>query len=86
VFDDVIRPETDIDVDHYEESQYLVRTVEFRRKVPDRVERRLYEPVLAAVAAWGRAGRRLASGGVHRYLGYGFYSLCGVLVLLAVTR
>nr|WP_083466930.1 proton-conducting transporter membrane subunit [Kibdelosporangium sp. MJ126-NF4]CEL19759.1 Hydrogenase-4 component B / Formate hydrogenlyase subunit 3 [Kibdelosporangium sp. MJ126-NF4]CTQ96984.1 Hydrogenase-4 component B (EC 1.-.-.-) / Formate hydrogenlyase subunit 3 [Kibdelosporangium sp. MJ126-NF4] len=86
VFDDVVRPEQDVDVTHHEESRYLVRAVEYRRKVPDRIERRFYEPVLAAAAAWGRVGRRLATGSVHRYLGYGFYTLCTVLVLLALTR
>jgi formate hydrogenlyase subunit 3/multisubunit Na+/H+ antiporter MnhD subunit len=86
VFDDVVRPEQDVDVTHHEESRYLVRAVEYRRRVPDRIERRLYQPVLEAVAAWGRAGRRLATGSVHRYLGYGFYALCGLLILLAVTR
>ncbi|MBC6445900.1 proton-conducting transporter transmembrane domain-containing protein [Actinokineospora xionganensis] len=86
VFDDVLAPEQDVDVDHFEESRYLVRAVAYRRAVPDRVERRLYQPVLAAVAAWGRAGTRLATGSVHRYLGYGFYTLCGLLILLAVTR
>ncbi|NBH01715.1 hydrogenase 4 subunit B, partial [Amycolatopsis sp. SID8362] len=86
VFDDVVRPETDVDVDHHEESRYLVRAVAYRRRVPDRIERRLYRPVLAAVAAWGRGGGRLANGSVHRYLGYGFYTLCGLLLLLAVTR
>lgn len=86
VFDDVLRPETDVDVTHHRESHYLVEAVEYRRKVPDRLERRLYQPVLALVGAWGRAGRRLATGSVHRYLGYGFYTVCGLLVLLAVTR
>ncbi|MET0135580.1 MAG: proton-conducting transporter membrane subunit [Kibdelosporangium sp.] len=86
VFDNVVRPEQDVDVTHHEESRYLVQAVEYRRTVPDRIERRLYEPVLAVVAAWGRAGRRLATGSVHRYLGYGFYPVCGLLVLLAVTR
>lgn len=86
VFDDVLQPETDVDVTHHEESRYLVQAVEYRRKVPDRIERRLYEPVLAVVAAWGRTGRRLATGSVHRYLGYGFYTVCGLLLLLAVTR
>ena len=28
----------------------------------------------------------LATGSVHRYLGYGFYALCGLLILLVVTR
>ncbi|WP_236794996.1 proton-conducting transporter membrane subunit [Amycolatopsis sp. GM8] len=86
VFDDVVRPETDVDVDHHDESRYLVQAVAYRRRVPDRVERRLYEPVLAAARAWGSAGRSLANGSVHRYLGYGFYTVCGVLILLAVTR
>jgi hydrogenase-4 component B len=84
VFDDVLRPEQDVDVTHHEESRYLVRAVEYRRAVPDRIERRLYQPVLDAVAAWGLAGRRLATGSVHRYLGYVFYSVCGLLVVLAV--
>ncbi|MFL6121967.1 proton-conducting transporter membrane subunit [Actinophytocola sp.] len=86
VFDNVVRPETDVDVTHHEESRYLVAAVEYRRTVPDRIERRLYQPVLSLVAAWGRVGRRLATGSVHRYLGYGFYTVSGVLLLLAVTR
>ena len=86
VFDNVLQPVQDVDVTHHRESHYLVAAVEYRRRVPDRVERRLYEPVLAAAAAWGRAGRRLATGSVHRYLGYGFYTVCALLVLLVVTR
>jgi formate hydrogenlyase subunit 3/multisubunit Na+/H+ antiporter MnhD subunit len=86
VFDDVVQPELDVDVSHHQESRYLVRAVEYRRKVPDRIERRLYAPVLGLIARWGQAGRGLAPGSVHRYLGYGFYSVCGVLILLAVTR
>jgi NADH:ubiquinone oxidoreductase subunit 5 (subunit L)/multisubunit Na+/H+ antiporter MnhA subunit len=85
VFDDVVRPEQNIAVTHHEESRYLVRSVAYRRMVPDRIERRLYQPVLGALTAWGRAGRRLATGSVHRYLGYGFYTVCGLLLLLAVT-
>jgi hydrogenase-4 component B len=86
VFDDVLEPETDVDVTHTRESSYLVEAIEYRRQVPDRIERRLYQPVLAALAAWGRAGRGLATGSVHRYLGYGFYTVCGLLILLVVTR
>jgi len=86
VFDDVLEPETDVDVTHTRESRYLVAAVEYRRRVPDRIERRLYEPVLAAIGAWGRVGRRLATGSVHRYLGYGFYAVIAVLVVLTVIR
>jgi hydrogenase-4 component B len=86
VFDNVLQPVQDVDVTHHRESEYLVQAVEYRHRVPDRVERRLYQPVLAAAAAWGRAGRRLATGSVHRYLGYGFYTVCFLLVVLVVTR
>jgi formate hydrogenlyase subunit 3/multisubunit Na+/H+ antiporter MnhD subunit len=86
VFDDVVAPETDLDITHLDEARYLVASAEYRRKVPDRIERRLYQPVLAAVGAWGEAARRLAPGSVHRYLGYGFYAVTGLLIVLAVTR
>jgi hydrogenase-4 component B len=86
VFDNVLQPEQDVDVTHHRESEYLVSAVAYRRRVPDRMERRLYEPVLAAAAAWGLAGRRLATGSVHRYLGYGFYTMCALLVVLVVLR
>jgi hypothetical protein len=86
VFDDVLDPVQDVDVTHHRESRYLVAAVAYRRSVPDRIETGLYAPVLSAAAAWGRAGRRLATGSVHRYLGYGFVTLCGLLVLLVVTR
>ncbi|MGH3490013.1 MAG: proton-conducting transporter membrane subunit [Actinopolymorphaceae bacterium] len=86
VFDDVLEPEHDVDVTHLRESRYLVDSIEYRRRVPDRIERRLYQPVLGFVRAWGRIGRQLATGSVHRYLGYGFYAVTGLLILLAVTQ
>lgn len=86
VFHNVVRPETGVDTDYYEQSPYLVRAMRYRRTVPDWLERRLYQPLLALGASWGRAGRALATGSVHRYLGYGFYTVCGVLILLAVIR
>ena len=36
VFDDVLRPEHDVDVTHYRESRYLVDAVSYRLRVPDR--------------------------------------------------
>ncbi|NUR83218.1 MAG: hydrogenase 4 subunit B, partial [Nonomuraea sp.] len=82
VFVNALRPERDIEVERLQE--YLDEHVEFRARIPDRVESRLYEPLLAAVAAVGRRAQRLADGSVHRYLSYGFYALTGVLILLAV--
>ncbi|GAB2647768.1 oxidoreductase [Saccharopolyspora gloriosae] len=86
VFDDVVQPEQDIDVTHHRESSYLVHAVEYRQRVPDRLERRVYEPVLKLFAAWGETARGLANGSMHRYLGYGFYTVCGLLILLVVIR
>ncbi|WP_248961471.1 proton-conducting transporter transmembrane domain-containing protein [Sphaerisporangium perillae] len=84
VFDDVLEPESDLDVTPTKESAYLVESVRFRARIPDRIERRLYDPVLAAAGALGRAATGLANGSVHRYLAYGFYALTAVLVALAV--
>ena len=73
VFDDVVRPEHDVDVTHYRESRYLVDAVE----LPAAGTRPRSSTASTArsspgCAAWGRAGPRLANGSVHRYLGYGF--------------
>ncbi|MGW6906673.1 proton-conducting transporter transmembrane domain-containing protein [Streptomyces sp. NPDC054940] len=84
VFDDVLAPEQDVDVTPVRESSYLVERVRFQRRVPDRIEHRLYEPVLRALPGTGQAARRLAGGSVHVYLGYGFVGLVVVLLALAV--
>ena len=84
VFVDALQPERAIDVTAVKESAYLVQRVRFRGRVPDRVERRLYEPVLAAAVRLGTGARRLADGSVHHYLSYGFYALTAALIVLAV--
>lgn len=86
VFDDVLAPETDVDVTPTTESAYLVERVQFQARVPDRIEHRLYEPVLSASRAVGEAARGLANGSVHRYLGYGFFAFTGLLIAVAVIR
>jgi hydrogenase-4 component B len=80
----VLRPEQDINVTPYAESRYLIESVRFRQKVPDRLEAWLYPPILAAAGRWGQWSRRLANGSVHRYLAYGFFGLLGVLVLVGL--
>ncbi|MEU6535344.1 proton-conducting transporter membrane subunit [Streptomyces sp. NPDC047000] len=84
VFDDVLAPEQNLDVTPVRESAYLVERVRYQRRVPDRIEHRLYGPVLRALAGAGQAARGLANGSVHRYLGYGFAGLVVLLVALAV--
>ncbi|MBO1420009.1 proton-conducting transporter membrane subunit, partial [Streptomyces sp. FH025] len=75
VFDDVLAPEQDVDVTPVRESAYLVERVRYQHRVPDRIEHRLYQPLLRLLERAGRAGRQLADGSVHRYLGYGFATL-----------
>lgn len=84
VFDDVLAPEQDVDVTPVRESAYLVERVRFRNRVPDRIEHRLYRPLLALLTATGQSARRLAGGSVHVYLGYGFFGLVALLVALVV--
>lgn len=86
VFDDVLQPDLQVDVIRHRESAYLVRAVRYRRTLADRIERRIYGPVLGGLRAWGRAATVLANGSVHRYLGYGFGTVIGLLLVLTVTR
>jgi hydrogenase-4 component B len=83
VFDDVLRPDTDIEVSHFAESQYLVEKVTYRNRVEDPIERGLYAPVVRAVAAAAERVRRAHNGSVHLYLAYG---ALGLLVVLLVVR
>ena len=83
VFDDVLRPDTDVEVTHFAESQYLIEKVTYRSKLVDPVEHRLYIPVIRAVntvAQWVRAAH---TGSVHLYLAYG---AAGLLIVLLVAR
>jgi formate hydrogenlyase subunit 3/multisubunit Na+/H+ antiporter MnhD subunit len=86
VFDDVIAPESDLDVTQHDESEYLVARVAYSRAVPDRIEHRLYLPVVHTVRRAGRMATHVANGSVHRYLGYGFCAVIVLLVVLAAAR
>jgi formate hydrogenlyase subunit 3/multisubunit Na+/H+ antiporter MnhD subunit len=81
VFDDVLRPDLDVDVDHRVESRYYVEAVRYRQGIRDAIEHRLYEPVLRAARWWGRVARRLQDGSIHRYLAYAMVALIVVLVV-----
>jgi hydrogenase-4 component B len=83
VFDDVLRPDTDIEITHTAESTYLADKVIYRTAIIDAIEQRLYTPVIRAVAAAAGLMRRAHTGSVHLYLAYG---ALGVLVVLVVAR
>ncbi|MTE15869.1 proton-conducting transporter transmembrane domain-containing protein [Nocardia aurantiaca] len=83
VFDDVLRPDTDVEITHLAESRYLVERVAYRARISDAVEVRLYRPVIRAVRLAARAVARAHTGSVHLYLAYG---AIGVLIVLVVAR
>jgi hydrogenase-4 component B len=83
VFDDVLRPDLDLDVSHKAESEYFVESIRFHTGISDALERRAYRPVIAAFRAFGQVARVIQSGSVHRYLVYAFAAL---LVVLVVAR
>jgi formate hydrogenlyase subunit 3/multisubunit Na+/H+ antiporter MnhD subunit len=85
VFDDVLRPEHDVDITHHQESRYLVESVSYQHRVPDRIEHRLYPPLWKVANRWAGLARRLQNGSVHRYLAWGLAGLLVVLVATAVT-
>ena len=83
VFDDVLRPDTDVEITHFAESRYLVEKVTYRTRQADPVEQRYYTPVVRAVTTWAQWVRRAHTGSVHLYLAYG---ALGLLVVLLVAR
>jgi hypothetical protein len=85
VFEDVLRPEQDVEVTHHAPSHYHIESMRFRQQVPDRIEVRLYPPFLAGVRAVARVARRLQDGSVHRYLVYGLVGVLGLLLVVGLT-
>jgi hydrogenase-4 component B len=83
VFDNVLRPDTDVEVTHFAESAYLVEKVTYRTRLVDPVEKRLYTPVISAVTTVAQWVRAAHTGSVHLYLAYG---ALGLLIVLLVTR
>ena len=83
VFDDVLRPDTDVEVTHTTESRYMADKVTYRARIDDAIEDRLYRPVTRAVNAAAELVRRAHTASVHLYLGYG---ALGVLIVLVVAR
>jgi hydrogenase-4 component B len=83
VFDDVLRPDTDVEVTHHAESRYMADSVTYRSRIGDAIEERFYTPVLRAVAVAAQVARRAHTGSVHLYLLYG---ALGVLIVLVVAK
>lgn len=83
VFDDVLRPDLDLQVDHRAESSFFVDRVRYQAVIHDGTEQRIYEPIIRYVRRWGEAARGIQNGSVHRYLAYG---LATVVVVLVVAR
>ena len=83
VFDDVLRPDRDLDVSHLAESRYFEQAIRYQQ--PDRRRHRARRlPAADRLAArWGEVARRAQNGSVHRYLAFGFAALVIVLVVLA---
>jgi hydrogenase-4 component B len=83
VFANVLQPDTDLEVVHFAESQYMVEKVTYRTLLADPLEKRLYTPVVRAVTTWAQWVRRAHPGSVHLYLAYG---ALGLLIVLLVAR
>ena len=83
VFDNVLRPDVDIDVTHHVESRYLVEKVSYRTRVVDTIEASVYEPLLRGLTGWANLVRRAHAGSVHAYLAFG---ALGLVVALVIAR
>jgi hypothetical protein len=83
VFDDVLHPDIDVDVDHRVESRHYVEAIRYRVQTHDAFEERFYRPLLAAARWLGDLARRVQNGSIHRYL---TYSLVVLIVVMVVSR
>ncbi len=83
VFDDVLRPDTNIEVVPNAGSRYLADKITYRSSIGDAIEERFYMPVLQAISSAAVLVRRAHTGSVHLYLAYG---ALGVLTVLVVAR
>jgi hydrogenase-4 component B len=83
VFDDVLRPDTNIEVVPNAGSRYLADKITYRSSIGDAIEERFYTPVVQAVSAAAGLVRRAHTGSVHLYLAYG---ALGVLIVLVIAR
>lgn len=83
IFDDSLRPERDVIVTHSSEARYLVERIQYRQRLSDVFETRLYLPVIGLTDRLTNAVRRLQNGKIHYYLAYSFVAL--LVVLLVVT-
>lgn len=83
IFDDVLRPDTDVDITHTTESRYFADRISYRSTIADAIEQLCYPPVIRAVRAAAELVRRAHTGSVHLYLAYG---AVGVLIVLVVAR
>jgi len=83
VFDDILRPDTDVEVTHPTEARYMAERVTYRSRIADAIEERLYTPLIRGLAVAAQVVRRAHTGSVHLYLLYG---ALGVLVVLVVAK
>ncbi len=83
IFDDSLRPERDVIVTHAAEARYLVERIQYRQRVSDVFESRLYVPVIALVERVGAAAKSVQNGKIHFYLAYSFVAF--LIVLMVVT-
>ncbi len=82
VFDDVLRPDRDLNVSHLAESRYYTEKIAYRTSIGDVIEHDVYRPVIRGVHLWGHLGRGLQNGSVHRYLAYGLVALVVIMLVM----
>jgi formate hydrogenlyase subunit 3/multisubunit Na+/H+ antiporter MnhD subunit len=84
IFDDSLRPERDVIVTHSSEARYLVERIQFRQRLGDVFETRLYLPVMEATGRISAGARNLQNGKIHFYLAYSFVAFLVVLLVVSL--
>jgi hypothetical protein len=84
IFDDSLRPERDVVVTHSSEARYLVERIQYRQRLSDVFETRLYLPVINVIERVGMAAKNLQNGKINFYLAYSFVAFLVVLMVVSL--
>lgn len=84
IFDDSLRPERDVIVTHSSEARYLVERIQYRQRLSDVFESRLYRPLIGLTQRLSGGARRLQNGKIHFYLAYSSIAFLVVLVVVSL--
>lgn len=83
VFSDLLQPNEHLQSTTYDESEYILKSVQYRYEQPDSIEQLIHVPLIGAVEKAASVVRSAHNGSINLYLAYG---ALGFIVVLVTAR